>query len=93
MTELIKLFTIYGTVEEHKILHEYPSDKFHEAVLIKFLKIQNARCAKIKLDKYNFFGNSLHVCYAPEYEEIIDLREKLNERRTIVEIKCKKYGN
>lgn len=41
--ELINLFSVYGVIEEHKVLHEYPSDEFHEAVLIKFLKIQNAR--------------------------------------------------
>jgi RNA-binding protein 48 len=73
-------------------LHEYPSDEFHEAVLIKFSKIQNARCAKIKLDKYNFYGNCLHVCYVPEYESTDDLREKLNERKNVVHAKCSKYG-
>ena len=44
------------------------------------------------MDKYNFYGNSLHVCYVPEYESLNDLREKLHERRNIVDIKCKKYG-
>lgn len=93
VNDLVKLFSIYGTVEDHKVLHEYPTcDEFHEVVLIKFLKIQNARCAKIKLDKYVFYGSSLHVCYVPEYEDLNDLREKLNERQVIVEIKCKKYG-
>ena len=50
------------------------------------------RCAKIKLDNYNFFGANLHVCYAPEYETLDDLRDKINERKYIVSVKCKKYG-
>ena len=33
----------------------------------------------------------MHVVYAPEFESIEDLREKLDERRFIVELKCKKY--
>ena len=47
--ELRKLFCVYGPIEEHKVLHEYPSDEFHEAVLIKFNKIQNARYHTLKL--------------------------------------------
>ncbi len=48
--ELVKLFGIYGKIEEHKILDEYPSscddeedDQFTETILVKFFKIQNAR--------------------------------------------------
>ena len=40
---------------------------------------------------YNFYGGLLHVFYAPEFESIEDVREKLNERRLIVDQKCKKY--
>ena len=46
----------------------------------------------MKLDGYNFFGSSLHVCYAPEYESVDDLRDKMNERKYIVNVKCNKYG-
>jgi hypothetical protein len=31
------------------------------------------------------------VCYAPEFETIDELQEKINERRYIVAAKCKKY--
>ncbi len=48
--------------------------------------------AKIKLDDYNFYGEIIHVFYAPEFENIEDLREKLEERRFIVDLKCKKYN-
>ncbi len=50
------------------------------------------RIAKIKLDDWNFYGNNLHVFYAPEFETIDDVREKLKERREIVASKCQKYG-
>ncbi len=91
-SSLVKLFATYGTIEEHRPLHEYPTEQFCDVYLIKFFKIQNARCAKIKLDNYGFFGAILHVCYAPEYESLDDLRDKINERNFIVSVKCKKYG-
>lgn len=50
------------------------------------------RVSKIKLDDYNFYGGSLHVFYAPEYESVEELREKLNERRFIVNLKCTQYN-
>jgi hypothetical protein len=33
----------------------------------------------------NFLGSILHICYAPECENLDDLRDKLLERRTIVQ--------
>jgi RNA-binding protein 48 len=41
--ELLKLFTIYGEIVENKMLDEYPCKNFCETMLIKFLKIENAR--------------------------------------------------
>lgn len=41
--ELVKLFSTYGNIDEHKILDEYPCEKFCETILIKFAKIENAR--------------------------------------------------
>ena len=35
----------------------------------------------------------MHVCYAPEFESLDDVRQKLNERKCIVSLKCKKYGS
>ena len=45
------------------------------------------------MDNYNFLGGCLHVFYAPEFESIDDVREKLAERRAVIEIKCAKYGD
>lgn len=89
--ELLKLFEVYGKIEDSKMLDEYPCEQLYETILIKFEKIQNARVAKIKLDDYNFYGGSLHVFYAPEYETIDDLKDKLNERKEVISQKCKKY--
>jgi HEPN domain-containing protein len=41
--ELVKLFSIYGNIEEHKMLDEYPCEKFCETILLKFAKIECAR--------------------------------------------------
>jgi len=40
--------------------------------------------AKRKLDGYKFFGNLLQVTYAPEYETLVDTKNKLEERRHAV---------
>ena len=41
--ELVKLFALYGAVDEYRILDDYPSEDFSEAYLICFKKIQSAR--------------------------------------------------
>lgn len=41
--DLVKLFALYGEIDEHKMLDEYPGDEFDETILIKFAKIPNAR--------------------------------------------------
>ena len=50
------------------------------------------RIAKKKLDDYSFYGGSLHVSYAPEYESVNETREKLQERRKVVAAKIRKLG-
>ena len=90
--ELVQLFSVYGPVEEHKCLDEYPEEvAFTHVILIRFRRIQDARQAKIKLDEFAFYGGRLHVCYAPEHETIDDVREKLKNRHNTVIQKCKKY--
>jgi len=42
--ELIKLFALYGTIEEYRFLDEYPSEEFTEVYWIKYQRIQAARC-------------------------------------------------
>ncbi|KAJ7375497.1 RNA-binding protein 48 [Desmophyllum pertusum] len=82
--ELLELFALYGTIEEYRILDDYPTEPFTEVYWIKFQRINSARIAKKKLDNRSFFGGILHVCYAPEFETVDDTREKLQERRKVI---------
>ncbi|XP_046551148.1 LOW QUALITY PROTEIN: uncharacterized protein LOC124260868 [Haliotis rubra] len=41
--ELVKLFAVYGAIEEYRILDDYPAEEFTEVYLFKFKKIQFAR--------------------------------------------------
>ncbi|CAF0836523.1 unnamed protein product [Didymodactylos carnosus] len=103
--QLMPLFYAYGDIENYWPLDEYiPKQKttlmadndnqqqeFNDCLLVKFKDIYKARIAKIRLDDYNFMGNNLHICYAPDCETYDDLKEKLNERRMIVARKCRQY--
>ncbi|XP_067648796.1 RNA-binding protein 48-like [Haliotis asinina] len=90
--ELVKLFAVYGAIEEYRILDDYPAEEFTEVYLFKFKKIQSARFAKKKLDDYSFFGGVLHVCYAPEFESVDETREKLQDRRKVIAAKLRQHG-
>lgn len=50
------------------------------------------RAAKRNTDEKSFYGGILHVCYAPEYETVEDIRKKLQDRRSYVNRACKKSG-
>lgn len=78
---LIELFALYGTIDEYKLLDGYACEEFTDVFWIKYQHISSARIAKKKLDDYNFFGNTLHVCYVPEFETVDDTRQKLQQRR------------
>ena len=41
--ELVRLFEEHGTIEEHRLLDDYPSEQFTDVHLIKFEKILSAR--------------------------------------------------
>lgn len=82
--ELIKLFALYGTIEEYRLLDEEKSEQFTDVYWIRFAEIAAARIAKRKCDDYNFIGNLLDVAYAPQFETVADMRNKLEERRRIV---------
>ncbi|XP_041366432.1 RNA-binding protein 48-like [Gigantopelta aegis] len=91
--ELVKLFALYGAIDEYRILDDYPSEDFTEVYLICFKKIQSARFAKKKLDDYSFFGGVLHVCYAPEYETVEETRQKLQDRRKVIAAKTRQNAS
>ncbi|XP_071802979.1 uncharacterized protein [Asterias amurensis] len=88
--ELLKRMSLYGTIEEYKILEEYPAEAFTKVYWVKYANIQAARMCKRKLDDQPFYGGTLHLCYAPEYESVEDTRLKLQERRKDVARRLRK---
>ncbi|KAH7415210.1 hypothetical protein KP509_14G032800 [Ceratopteris richardii] len=82
--ELVKLFGSYGPIEEYRLMDEEDCEPYTDIYWIKFMKISNARFAKRKLDNFNFLGNLIEVNYAPTYETVLDTKEKLEERSSIL---------
>jgi len=83
--ELLKMFALYGTIDEYRHLDEdLETPEFTDAYWIRFKDLAQARYAKKKCDDYNFFGHLLDVNYATEFESLHDMREKLEERRRVV---------
>ncbi|XP_036331138.1 RNA-binding protein 48 [Rhagoletis pomonella] len=70
-----------------KVELEAFTDVFH----VKFAKVQLARLAKTYLDAQEFYGGILHISYAPEYETIDELRQKILLRK--VEVKHRQRVN
>jgi hypothetical protein len=50
------------------------------------------RAAKRKSDDKSFFGGVLHVCYAPEYESVEDVRRKMKDRQQAYVRRLKQIG-
>ena len=73
----------------YRVLDDYPSEQYTDVYWIKYVSINSARVAKRKLDNRSFFGKSLHICYAPEYESIQETREKLQQRRRVIALKTR----
>lgn len=82
--ELVKLFALYGPVEEYRLMDEEECEEFTDVYWIKFSSISNASFAKRKLDDYPFLGHLLQVTYAPNFEDVQDTVAKLEERRRTV---------
>ncbi|CAF1114091.1 unnamed protein product [Adineta ricciae] len=88
--QLVPHFSQYGAIEQYWKLDGYErkdpqeGEQFLDTMLIKYVQISRARVAKCRLDDLNFMGSNLHVCYAPECETLDDLKEKIQERKTIV---------
>ncbi|XP_073105829.1 uncharacterized protein [Elaeis guineensis] len=79
--ELSKLFGSYGKIEECKPMDAEDCEPFTDVYWIKFSQVSNARFAKRKLDESVFLGNRLQVSYAPQFESLLDTKEKLEGRR------------
>ncbi|KAL5486511.1 hypothetical protein EMCRGX_G018999 [Ephydatia muelleri] len=87
--DLLELFSLYGPIEEYRLLDEYPAEPYTDVYWIKYADINSSRVAKRKMDNRSFFGNNLHVCYAPEYESVQETRDKLLQRKRIIWHKTK----
>lgn len=88
-SDLQALCEQYGEVDFIQPLDEYPCEEFTEVYVVKYHWFPAARTAKKHLDDKSFFGGTLHVCYAPEFETVSDTRQKLQERRKFVAWKTK----
>jgi hypothetical protein len=56
---------------------------------VKFTKLLESKRCKKFFDASSFYGGTLHISYAPEYETIDEIREKLRlrEKQVIQRIK------
>ena len=66
-------------MDDYDTLEEYT-----EVYWIKYSKIVQAQEAKRKMDNFPFLGNLLEVSYAPQFESISDVTEKINERKKMI---------
>ncbi|KQJ92802.1 hypothetical protein BRADI_3g00804v3 [Brachypodium distachyon] len=79
--ELGTLFSTYGPLEECTPMDGEDCEEYTDVFFIKFSQVSNARFAKRKLDESVFLGNRLQVSYAPQFESVLDTKEKLEVRR------------
>ena len=70
----------YGQVSNMHVVRDHETETFTECYHVQYEYIQSARIAKRFLDNRSFYGGSLHVCYAPEYETLDETKKKLFQR-------------
>ncbi|XP_063836402.1 RNA-binding protein 48 [Ostrinia nubilalis] len=83
------LFAKFGKLLQFNISKDHAAEVFTETYHVLFEKIQSARLAKRMLDTKNFYGGSLHICYAPELEDVSETRSKLLQRQKDVIFRLK----
>ncbi|CAH2083556.1 unnamed protein product [Euphydryas editha] len=83
------LFMKFGKLLQFNISTQHAAEPFTETYHAQYEKPQQARVAKRMLDTKNFYGGSLHVCYAPEFETIEETRQKLIQRQRDVVYRLK----
>ncbi|XP_052748136.1 uncharacterized protein LOC113522233 [Galleria mellonella] len=86
------LFAKFGKLLQFN-LTKHQSEQFTETYHARYEKIQSARVAKRMVDTKNFYGGSLHVCYAPEFEDINETRQKLSQRKRDVLFRSRNIHN
>ncbi|XP_026325469.1 uncharacterized protein LOC113234374 [Hyposmocoma kahamanoa] len=79
--ETKSLFTKFGKLISFTMTPKHTIESFTETYHAVFDSIQSARLAKKMLDTKNFYGGSLHVCYAPEFESLSQTRQKIWQRQ------------
>lgn len=79
--ETKSLFSKYGKLISFTVTPKHTIEPFTETYHAVFENIQSARIAKKMLDTKNFYGGSLHVCYAPEFESLSQTRQKILQRQ------------
>ncbi|KAI5709761.1 hypothetical protein M8J76_008924 [Diaphorina citri] len=90
LEEVTKQCRRYGDIKPVQYV-DYPDrDEFTDVFHVTYKRIQAARFAKRQIDTKNFFGNILHVFYAPELETLAETRNKLTTRRKEVSQRIKK---
>ncbi|XP_059047322.1 RNA-binding protein 48 [Achroia grisella] len=90
--ETKSLFAKFGKLLQFNIT-SHESEQFTETYHAKYEQIQSARVAKRMLDTKNFYGGSLHVCYAPELEDINETKHKLMQRKQNVLFRLRNMNN
>ncbi|CAI7817593.1 unnamed protein product, partial [Closterium sp. NIES-54] len=90
--DLLRLFSVHGPIEEHRMMDEEDAPAFTDVVWLKFTHLHHARFAKRKLDEYPFMGTTLKVSYLPGHEAMEDTWAKLEERRRIVAVRCRRLA-
>lgn len=83
----------YGSMSKFELVDYDKTESFNCVYLVKYEKLVDSIRAKKRLDDYVFFGSSLHVCYAPEYETIEETLAKINARQRYVNIKLAQMNN
>lgn len=79
--ETKSLFSKFGKLISFTISPKHTIESFTETYHAVYESIQSARMAKKMLDTKNFYGGSLHVCYAPEFESLSQTRQKILQRQ------------
>uniref|UniRef100_A0A915JT65 RNA-binding protein 48 n=1 Tax=Romanomermis culicivorax TaxID=13658 RepID=A0A915JT65_ROMCU len=84
--ELARLLNQFGKILQFEKVEHYPGpiELFSEVLMVKYKNLKSAKVAKNKMDNYSFMGNVLHVCYAPEYENLDETRLKLSTHANFV---------
>lgn len=78
--ETKSLYSKFGKILQFNLMKDYKAERFTEVYHISYERIHSARLAKRMTDGKEFYGDILHVCYAPEFENLQETKQKLMQR-------------